>query len=160
AVSNYYSSDVSVLKNDTDWRSLVVSGLPSSTTAGDPRTFTVTVLDNFGKVLTGYTGTMQFTSGELQANLPADYNFTAADAGVHTFSVTFKTAGWQWVSATDNGAPNLSSSGSISVTPAALKSLLISGFPSSVTAGDYGYFSVSGADAYGNAVTNYAGTVH
>src|SRR5262249_32020983 len=57
AASNYYSGDVSVLMNDTDWRSLVVV-LPPSTTAGEATTFTVTVLDNFGNVQTGYTGTM------------------------------------------------------------------------------------------------------
>src|SRR5439155_691412 len=87
AVANYYSGDASVLLNDTDWRSLVVSGLASSTTAGQAQTFTVTVLDNVGNVMTGYTGTMHFSSGDYQAGLPADYQFTAADAGVHTFTV-------------------------------------------------------------------------
>lgn len=160
AVSNYFSHDVSVLLNDTDWRTLVVSGLTSST-AGDSQTFTVTALDNAGNVLTDYTGTVHLSSSDYQAaGVPADYTFTAADAGAHTFTVTFKTAGWQWVTATDTAAPNLSASQGISVSPAALSKLVIGGFPSSVTAGDYGYFSVSAADAYGNAITSYAGTVH
>jgi hypothetical protein len=145
--------------NDTDWRTLVVSGLAPSTTAGQVQTITVTVLDNAGNVLTDYTGTIHFTSSDFQAGLPADYQFTTADAGVHTFTVTLKTAGWQSVAATDTAAPNLSAGQSASVNAAALSSLLISGFPSSLTAGDDGYFSVSGADAYGNAVTDYAGTI-
>jgi FG-GAP-like repeat/RTX calcium-binding nonapeptide repeat (4 copies) len=158
AVSNYYSGDVSVLMNDTDWHSLVVSGLASSTTAGEAQSLMVSVLDNAGNVLTGYTGTMHLTSSDYQAGLPADYQFTAADAGVHTFTVTLKTAGWQWVSATDTTAPTLSGSQGISVTPAAVSTLLIGGFPSSMATGDYGYFSVSAYDAYGNS--GATGTVH
>jgi hypothetical protein len=160
AVANNYSGNVSVLLNDTDWRTLVVSGLPASTAAGQAQAFTVTVLDNAGNVQTGYTGTMHFTSGDPRADLPADYQFTAADAGVHTFSVTFKTAGWQGVLARDTAAPNLAGSGSISVTPGAVSTLLIDGFPSPTSAGDYGYFTVTAYDTYGNVATNYAGTVH
>src|SRR5207253_511134 len=44
--ANTYSANVAVLLNDTDWRTLVVSGLASSTTAGHAQTFTVTALDN------------------------------------------------------------------------------------------------------------------
>lgn len=159
AVSNYYSWDVSVLLNDADWRSLVVTGLASTTTAGEAQTFTVTALNNAGNVLTDYTGTIHFSSSDYQAGLPADYQFTAADRGVHTFTVTLKTAGWQSITATDTAVPNLSSSQGSSVTPATLSTLLIGGFPSSLTSEDYGYFSVSAADAYGNAVTSYTGTV-
>src|SRR5206468_5138271 len=160
AVSNYYSGDFSVLLNDTDWRTLVVSGLASSTTAGEAQTFTVTVLDNAGNVQTGYTGTIHISSSDYQAGLPADYQFTAADAGVHTFAVTLKTAGWQVVGASDTAAPNLSGSQGISVTPAAVSTLRIGGFPSPLPVGYYGDFTVMAADAYGNAVTNYTGTVH
>ncbi len=158
--ANYSSGDVSVFMNDTDWRTLVVSGLPASTVAGQSQTFTVTVRDNLGNVQTGYTGTMHFTSSDPKAVLPADYQFTAADAGVHTFTATLKTAYWQSVSAQDAAAPNLRGSQSLSVTPAAASSFLISGIDYPVTVGDYAYVSVSASDAYGNATTNYAGTVH
>jgi hypothetical protein len=159
AVANNNSGDVSVFVNDTDWRTLVVSGPPSSPTAGEATTFTVTVRDNSGNVATGYTGTMHFISSDSRAGLPADYQFTAADAGVHTFSVTFKTAGWQSVVARDTAAPNLVGSGGTSVTPAAASTFLISGTDYPVTVGDSAYVSVSAFDAYGNADTNYTGTV-
>jgi hypothetical protein len=152
AVSNRYSSNVSVLLNDTDWRTVVVSGLPDSTTAGQTQSVTVSVLDNKGDVLTGYTGTIHLTSADPQAGLPADYHFTAADAGVHTFNVTLKTAGWYSVTATDTAAPNLSATQFISVTPAEFSGLRIVYLPSSVPTG--------AADASGNAVTGYTGTVH
>src|SRR5204863_3728849 len=62
----------------------VLSGFPSSTTAGAAHTFTVTGTDASGNVLTGYAGTVHFTSSDPQAVLPADYTFTAADQGHHT----------------------------------------------------------------------------
>ena len=66
-----------------------------------PLSVTVTARDAFGNIATGYTGTVHFTSSDGQAALPADYTFTAADAGVHTFTATLKTAGSQTITATD-----------------------------------------------------------
>ena len=50
---------------------------------------------------TGYLGTVHFTSTDAMAILPANYTFTVANAGVHTFSVTLKSAGSQSVRARD-----------------------------------------------------------
>ena len=101
--------------------SLAVSGFPSPVTAGTSETFTVTATDAHGNAATGYTGTVHFTSSDGQAALPADYTFTSADAGVHTFSATLKTAGLQSLTAAASGM-----SGdlmSILVNPAAAASL-------------------------------------
>ena len=73
--------------------SFVLTGVPSSTTAGSTFTFTVTATNPDGTTDTGYTGTVQFTSSDPQAVLPANYTFTTADQGVHTFTATLKTAG-------------------------------------------------------------------
>src|SRR5262249_18565084 len=70
--------------------------VPTTIPAGTPFSFTITPEDRFGNVETGYTGTVHFTAlaNDTQAVLPADYTFTAADAGTHAFSATlFKTAG-------------------------------------------------------------------
>jgi|GEM_PF-3245192 len=80
---------------------LAVSGLPSPTTAGVAHTVTVTAKDGSGNTATGYLGRIHFTSTDPAAVLPADYTFTAGDAGVHTFTVTLKTPGTQSVTATD-----------------------------------------------------------
>jgi hypothetical protein len=40
-------------------------------------------------VVTGYTGTVHFSTNDPRATLPTDYTFTAADAGVHTFTNAF-----------------------------------------------------------------------
>jgi hypothetical protein len=160
ATANLYSSDVSVFVNDTDWRTMEVSGLSSSTTAGQSQTFTVTILDNLGHVQTGYTGTVHFISADTRADIPADYQFTAADAGVHTFTVTFKTAGWGWVGVRDTVALNLTSGAGTQVYAAEARTFLIGGIDYPVTVGDYASISVTPIDAFGNVAANYTGTVH
>ena len=79
--------------------------MPTTATAGTAFTFTLKVLDNSGNVVPGYTGTVHFTSTDVAAGLPADYTFTAADAGSHVFSVTLKTAGSRTISMTDTATP-------------------------------------------------------
>jgi hypothetical protein len=66
-----------------------------------PNPFVVTALDQYGNTATGYTGTVHFTSTDPRAALPADYPFVAGDAGTHTFSAAFGTAGSQNLTATD-----------------------------------------------------------
>jgi hypothetical protein len=66
--------------------SLFILSAPSSVTHGAAFSVTLTVEDAYGNVVTGYTGTVHFTSSDGTASLPADYTFTAADAGVHTFT--------------------------------------------------------------------------
>ncbi len=66
------------------------SGFTNPTTAGAAHNVTVTAYDAFGNTATGYTGTVHFTSSDIQAVLPANYTFTGGDAGVHVFSVTLE----------------------------------------------------------------------
>ena len=67
---------------------LTVSGFPTTETAGVPYNFTVTAFGPNGKIDTGYVGTVHFSSSDPKASLPANYTFTAADAGTMTFSAT------------------------------------------------------------------------
>jgi len=66
---------------------------PSTATSGSPVGVTVTALDLYGNIATGYLGTAHFTSSDGAAVLPADYTFVAGDNGVHTVSVSLKTVG-------------------------------------------------------------------
>jgi hypothetical protein len=68
---------------------------------------TVTAYDAFGNVATGYTGTITFSSSDDKAILPADFTFTAADAGTSTFSVTFHGQHFQSVTVTDTLNANI-----------------------------------------------------
>ena len=80
---------------------LVLSGYPTSDVKGVAHTVTVTAKDAYGNTAAGYRGTVHFTSSDTKAKLPANYTFTATAAGVHTFSVTLKTAGTRSITATD-----------------------------------------------------------
>ena len=140
--------------------SLVV-GVPSRTTAGGAFSIIVTVQDASGKPAAAYTGTVHFTSSDARAILPADYTFTAADAGVHTFlgGATLKTAGLQSIAAKDRATSGLTGSPSgVTVAPAAASRLVISG-PTTVSAGVPFSDTVTALDPYGNRATGYAGTV-
>jgi hypothetical protein len=141
--------------------SFTVNGFPTSDTADYPHSLTVTVDDAYGHVVTGYTGTVHFTSTDPRAILPADYTFTASDKGVHTFTgVVLETAGSQSITATDASRPSVTGSESgIAVAPAAAASLALTGFPNPDTVGTSHSLTVTAQDAYGNVATGYKGTV-
>jgi hypothetical protein len=138
---------------------LAVSGLPSSVGPGQTVTFTVTAKTASGNVATGYTGTVHFRSSDPGAVLPADYTFTAADKGVHTFSVTFGTAGPQIVMADDAAQPTVAGSAGLTVGQPAATQFAIK-IASPPTAGQPDTVTVTAVDAYGNAIPGYQGTVH
>jgi hypothetical protein len=143
-------------------RTLAVSGIPSPYVAGVAHSVTVTALDAYGNVATGYRGTVTFTSTDAKATLPANYKFTAADSGVHRFSlgVTLKTAGTQAIRARDTVTSTITGLQSgIIVTAAAATTLTVSGLASPRTAGVAGTITVTAHDAYGNVATGYRGTV-
>ena len=143
---------------------LTVSGFPSSKTAGVTDSITVTAEDPNNNPATAYTGTIQFTSTDGSAVLPANYTFVAADNGTHTFTgVALKTVagGTKSITATDTGNGTITGTQSgITVTPATAATLTVSGFPASKTAGVADNVTVTAKDAYGNTATGYTGTVH
>ena len=137
-----------------------VTGYPSPTTAGVANNVTVTAVDANDNVATGYTGTVHFTSSDGSATLPANYTFTAGDAGTHVFSVTLKTAGTRSITATDTVTGSITGTQSVSVLSAAATTLTVSGYPSPTTAGAAHNVTVTAHDGFGNVATGYTGTVH
>ncbi|MFC1706634.1 hypothetical protein ACFL59_07415, partial [Planctomycetota bacterium] len=84
---------------------LVVSA-PGGSNAGDSVNVTVTAVDPFGNVDTGFGDTVRFTSTDPTATLPSDYTFvpgTAGDGGMRGFSVTLANAGVQTVAVSTVG---------------------------------------------------------
>ena len=81
--------------------SLLVTGYPNPTSVGASHSFTVTAKTACGNTSVGYMGTIHFSSSDTAASLPADYMFTPADSGSHTFTATFNTGGTQSLTATD-----------------------------------------------------------
>lgn len=45
----------------------------------------VSAVDAFGNVVSNYTGTVAFASSDPQAILPANYSYSPAEGGKHTF---------------------------------------------------------------------------
>jgi hypothetical protein len=108
------SNQITVLPGPTTRFSVVA---PATATAASPITFIVTALDLFGNVTPAYTGTVQFTSTDPNATLPASYTFVSANAGVQTTIATLYTAGNQTITATDTvNAAITGTSGNIFVT--------------------------------------------
>ncbi len=135
---------------------------PAGAAAGMTFGVTVTALDPYGNVAPSYTGTVHLSSSDSTALLPADYSFTAADAGVHTFSgLTFKKAGRQTVAVTDAaGSTPAGATATVSVSPAAAVTLRVAGFPTLVPAGTPGGGSITAVDAFGNVASDYRNTIH
>ncbi len=148
-----------------------LAGFPSPTTAGVAGIFTVTAIDSSGNQMTGYTGTVHISSTDPQAVLPADYTFTAADAGVHMFAATLKTAStnniFTAITTTDTTLSWLTGSVTgITVNPAAVRTFTVvtgpaNGWPKAmIISGQAFPVSVFAYDPYGNLVPSYTGTVH
>jgi hypothetical protein len=122
-------------------------------------TIWVQAKDLYGNTVTGYTGSIAFTSSDPLAMLPGPYTFTAADAGTHAFSVTLKTAGTQSITVKDTLSTLVTGQQFITVKPATATTVRIAG-TLSATVGTPQTYTVTAYDPFGNVATGYTGTVH
>jgi hypothetical protein len=130
--------------------------------SGDRHSVTVRISDSAGHAVTGYRGTVHFTSSDTAATLPPNYQFTAADSGVHTFTLgaTLKTAGTQWVRATDTVTTSLTGTQTgIVVIAGATKRFMVA-ITTSAVAGTSRSVTVRAVDAFGNTTAGYRGAIH
>jgi hypothetical protein len=139
-----------------------------SVSPGTPVTLTVRALDQVNSTVPGYTGTVHLTSSDpnivfidTATGQPVpgnNYTFTAADNGVHTFTVTPQTFGTDTFTAVDTMFSTVSGSTAVGVSN--VSSFLVSGFPSPIHAGVPGTITVTAQDTSGATLTGYRGTVH
>ena len=125
--------------------------LPGTATAGTAIAGLLTVKNPQAT----YTGTVKFTSTDAQATLPANYTFTAANAGSYTLSVTLKTAGPQCVTATDVNDPTVSSTACSNVSASAAAKISVSSGNSqstNVSTAFTQHLIAKVTDAFGNPV--------
>jgi hypothetical protein len=88
---------------------------PGAAVSGTPFSFAVTALSASNSVVSGYAGTVHFSSTDVSAVLPANTTLTN---GVGNFSATLKTTGGQTIAATDTVAVSLTGTSTmISVSP-------------------------------------------
>jgi hypothetical protein len=138
----------------------VATGAGNPDIAGTPFDVTVTVQDPYGNTVTGYTGTVAFTSADpFGASLPADYAFQPTDQGSVTFAAgaTLYTAGTWDVTVTDT-ASSLTGTANVNVQAAPAVAFQVMA-PTSATSGTAFDITVIAVDPYGNIDINYTGTV-
>src|SRR5216684_711292 len=133
-----------------------VSSAAPATSAGTAFNITITALDDKNSPVATYSGTVHFTSSDLQAVLPASAMITN---GTGTASVTLKTAGPQTVTATGTDSLTGTSNG-VPVSAGPATQLSVSAASSSSLTGAKFQFTVTAQDAFKNTATSYAGTVH
>jgi hypothetical protein len=123
-VTSSITGSVSIKVKAAAASALMVAGFPSPVTQGTAASFTVTAVDPYGNTAISYLGTVHFTSSDSKASLPANYTFTSADAGVHTFTATLNTVGTQSITATDTHNSSITGTQSgIQVTAAPAQSV-------------------------------------
>ena len=133
---------------------------PAAATVGLPISAVVTAEDTFGNTATGYAGTVQITSSDAAAVLPAANTLTN---GVGSFQVTLNTLGNKTVTATDsvnNAITGTSNATNVSNVPPAPATHFSVSAPASATAGTSFSVTVTALDASNATANSYSGTVH
>jgi hypothetical protein len=137
--------------------------IPAHETAGQAVNVVVEALDAAGHVVPDYVGTVTLTSStDSAATLPSAYQFTASDAGRHTFQVTFSAGsgtGQQTITATDDSIPPLTGSVSTNLTSPTVVTHLGVTMPENVQQGVPVEVYVSALNANNRPVSSYTGTV-
>ncbi len=133
----------------------ILSGLPGSTIVGEYHSLGVEAEDRYANRVLNYNGTVQFTSTDPQADLPAPYTFQVGDQGYHDFpdAVAFLTAGFQTVTATDPVAQVSGVSAGTNVTFGAPHSIVITPSDTAyVTVDSRQVFTATVRDSFQNPV--------
>lgn len=151
--------ELSISANTTPVSLYFVVSAPTSVTAGDSLLVTVTARGPDGAVLTDYEGTVHFASTDTQADLPADYQFTPADNGSKTFTVTLKTAGDRSITLTDPASAPAYGQTVVNVRPAAASTLTVDA-PGTIPVDKPFPITITARDMFGNVAVAYSGTVH
>ncbi|QRN99607.1 lamin tail domain-containing protein [Archangium violaceum] len=136
--------------------SLGLSQVVSPVASGSPLSLEVSAIDAFGNAVTDYTGTLHFSSDDGADTLPADYTFTAADAGRHAFTngiVLRKAGGARKVTVADKANAALTASLSLDVVAGAPAKLVFTAQPSDTTVRTAFGVAVVLLDAAGNRTT-------
>ncbi len=131
--------------------------LAPGTTTGTPVTVRVVAEDAQNHLVTNYAGTVNVTSSDASATLPATVTFTKGQATF--FQATFNTAGEQTITLTDSANGSLTGTASTNVaTPAAATHFVLLVRPG-VAVGTPTTVQIIAEDAENHLVSNYSGTV-
>jgi N-acetylneuraminic acid mutarotase len=135
---------------------------PTSLTAGESVTFTVTAEDSTGTPVPSYTGMVGLTSTDGQAalgdqGLPRSYTFVPSDHGVHTFTVTLATPGKQTITISDQANNSLTATTSPITVSSPARFLVNIPSGNKIVAGNPFLLTVQAVDASGQPLPSYTG---
>jgi FG-GAP-like repeat len=131
---------------------------PSGIASGNPFVYTVTALDPFNNLVTGYVGTVGFTSSDGQALLSVPGKLTS---GTGLFGAILTTLGNQTITATDSITASIfGASNTIAVTGAPpVPSHFAISAPSNTTAGNAFVVVITAQDQFNHTAMGYNGTL-
>jgi hypothetical protein len=113
ATASVTGSEAGITVNPAAASKFIITA-PSSVNAGMAFSLTLTVEDAYGNAVTGYTGTVHFSSTDTKATLPKNYTFTVGDGGVHSITgLILRKRGYQKITITDTH--NSALTGSVTV---------------------------------------------
>jgi Bacterial Ig-like domain (group 3) len=128
--------------------------------AGTQFDISMEVQSNAGtSVLTGYTGTVHFTSSDPAAVLPVDYTFIVGDGGRHHFVAKLNTSGSQTITAADTVLKGTDSPVTVGVNQPNVSQFSLAS-PQFATIGTSVTVVVQALDPSSILQTSYNGKVH
>jgi probable HAF family extracellular repeat protein len=155
SVNGSLAGSAPVVVNPADAVALVVSA-PATTPAGGDMSVTVSAVDAYGNVATGYSGTVVFTGNDYQAIYPAS---TPLTGGSQTFTVVLKTAGLHSITVTDRFNDGIAGQDFVDVLIGPMTKFLLTSPPVAPFVGTEFVMPVSARDAYDNFINTYNGEV-
>ena len=133
--------------------------VPSALTAGSSFTATATARDSFNNLVPDYQGTLQVTSSDVTAVLPANHTLTVGELGSHAFNnLVFGSAGTQTLTVTDVNQPDLTRTASVAVGVNPATHLRVTGI-GNAAAGAANSVTVTVLDNTNSIVSSYTDTV-
>lgn len=105
-VNSSIHGSAGVTVKDPDHVVWFLTTLPLHPARNAPAAMQVVAQNRDYQQVASYRGTVHFSADDASVDLPPDYTFTAADAGAHTFSVTFHRGYHHqvWVTDINSGA--------------------------------------------------------
>ena len=131
--------------------------IPSGATVGSPVTVQVTAIDAENFPVKGDNSTVDLTSSDGAATLPASVTLNKGRA---TFQTTFGTAGLQFISAVNESDASVIGSASTNVVDAAAATHFVLFLRQGVNAGAAVTVQILALDASNHLVTNFSDTVN
>jgi len=115
----------------------IVLTTPAAAVAGTSFQYSANVVDAYGNVVSGYGGTIHFTSSDAAAVMPPDYTYNNAISAYGSVGSVMKTGGPQTITATEVTSGLISgTSGAIVVDPREDLAITEVAAPSPVIAGN------------------------